>query len=108
MKRIRILMLLVTTSVLSSYGLAADAPQKRGATGPFEISLVVTENGGELFNSWDRPTVKRFNVAPVKVASRGKFLSAVVLFKGCKADGSGNCNAELDIIAYDPKGKVYG
>ena len=108
MKRFRILISLVTSGVFSSYGLAADAPQKTVVAGPFEINLVVTENGDELFNSWDRPTGKPFNVVPVKVAPRGKFLSAVVLFKGCKADGSGNCNAELDIIAYDPKGKVYG
>ena len=97
-------MLLATSAVFSSYGLAADAPQKTGVAGLFEISLVVTENGNELFNSWDRPTGRSFNVAPVKVAPRGRFLSAVVLFKGCKADGSGNCNAELDIVAYDPKG----
>lgn len=108
MKRFRILISLVASAAFSSYGLAADAPQKTAASGAFEISLVVTENGGELFNSWDQPTGKRFNVIPVKVAPRGKFLYAVVLFKGCKADGSGNCNAELDIIAYDPKGKVYG
>jgi hypothetical protein len=108
MKRFHILISLVASAVFSAYGLAADAPQKAAAAGLFEISLVVTENGDELFNSWDRPKAKPFNVVPVKVAPRGKFLSAVVLFKGCKADGSGNCNAELDIVAYDPKGKVYG
>ena len=108
MKRFCILLSLVTSVVFSSYDLAADAPQKTAVAGPFEISLVVTENGDEFFNSWDRPTGKPFNVVPVKVAPRGKFLSAVILFKGCKADGSGNCNAELDIVAYDPKGKVYG
>ena len=108
MKRFRILRSLVTSAVFSSYGLAADALQKTAAAGPFEINLLVTENGDELFNSWDRPTGKPFNAVPVKVAPRGKFLSAVVLFKGCKADGSGDCNAELDIVAYDPKGKIYG
>ena len=108
MKRFRILMLLVTSALVSSYDLAADAQKKTGVAAPFEISLVVTEKGDELFNSWDRPTGRAFNVASIKVAPRGRLLSAVVLFKGCKADGSGNCNAELDIVAYDPKGKVYG
>jgi hypothetical protein len=108
MNRFRILILLATSAVFLSHGLAADAPRKKEAVGPFEISLVVTENGEELFNSWDRPTGKPFNVVPVKVAPRGRFLSAVVLFRGCKADGSGNCNAELDLVAYDPKGNIYG
>ncbi len=78
------------------------------ASAAFEISLVVTEKGKELFDSWDRPTGKPFSAEPVKVAPQGKFLSAVILFKGCKTDSSGNCNAEPDIVAYDPKGKVYG
>jgi hypothetical protein len=30
------------------------------------------------------------------------------MFKGCKGDASGNCNAVVDFVAYDPKGKVYG
>jgi len=108
MKHFCIFVSLVTYAVFSSYGFAADAPQKNAIAGPFEIYLVVTEHGNELFSSWDRPTGKPFSAVPVKIAPRGKFLSAIVLFKGCKADGSGNCNAELDIVAYDPKGKVYG
>jgi hypothetical protein len=87
---------------------AADAPMKSVAPQPFEVNLTITEKGNELFDSWDHPTGKRFNIEPVKVAPRGRFLSAVVLFKGCKPDSAGNCNAVMDIVAYDPKGKVYG
>ncbi len=94
--------LLWVLALVSSATWSADVVQ------PFEVNLTVTEKGNELFNSWDRPTGKPFNVEPVKVASRGKFLSAVVLFKGCKPDASGNCNATMDIVAYDPKGKIYG
>jgi len=88
--------------------MAVDAPKNTAGPEPFEVNLTVTEKGNELFNSWDRPTGKLFKVEPIKVASRGKFLSAVVLFKGCKPDISGNCNAVIDIVAYDPKGKIYG
>ena len=108
MKHVCILVSLATSAAFSCYGFAADAPKTNAIANPFEIHVVVTEHGNELFDSWDRPTGKPFNVVPVKVASRGQFLSAVVLFKGCKADGAGNCNAELDIFAYDPNGKVYG
>jgi hypothetical protein len=73
-----------------------------------EIQLIVTAEGRALFESWDSPNGKPFEIVPVTIAPRGKFLSAVVLFKGCKADASGTCNVELDIVAYDPAGKVYG
>ena len=69
---------------------------------------VVTAEGDKLFDSWDHPTGKPFSVVPVKVAKRGEFLSAVVLFKTCQPDAAGNCNVEMDITAFDPKGRVYG
>lgn len=92
----------------SAAAWAVDAPKNAARPEPFEVNLMVTEKANELFNSWDRPTGKPFKVEPIKVAPRGKFLSAVVLFKGCKPDTSGNCNAVMDIVAYDPKGKIYG
>jgi hypothetical protein len=95
-------------TLAASVTWAADAPMKGDAPQPFEVNLTVTEKGGELFDSWARPTGKQFIVEPVNVAPRGKFLSAVVLFKGCKPDSAGNCNAVMRIVAYDPKGKVYG
>jgi hypothetical protein len=95
-------------SVWLSWTTAADAPPKAIDSATLVINLVVTEKGDVLFDSWDHPTGKPFSAEPIKVATRGKFLSAVIFFKGCKADRSGNCNAILDIIAYDPKGNVYG
>lgn len=89
-------------------GMAADPPPKTIRSAALEINVIVTEKGNELFDTWDKPTGRQFNVEPVKVASRGKFLSAVVLFKGCHADRAGDCNVDMDIIAYDPNGKIYG
>jgi len=77
-----------------------------------EVSLsaqvVVTAKGRELFHAWESNPAGGFSVVPVKVANRAEFLSAVVLFKDCAGDSNGNCNAVLDITAYDPNGKVYG
>ena len=73
-----------------------------------KATLVVTEHGQELFESWEHPNGKSFNVVPVKIAKRGAFLSAVILFTDCAADTSGRCNVVVDITAYDPLGKVYG
>jgi hypothetical protein len=99
--------LLILISVLASLFIAdqpANAQEKTGLT----IDLIVTAQGRELFDSWDNPNGKPFEIVPAKMAPRGKFLSAVVLFTGCKADASGNCNVEIDIVAYDPVGKTYG
>ena len=87
--------------------MAADAQSSSGRSA-FEISVVITDRGNAIFDAWDHPTGKSFNVDSIKVAPRGKFLSALVTFKGCKADKSGNCNADMDITAYDPSGKIYG
>jgi len=94
----------VFCSLAVADGSAANAQQDTG----LKIDLIVTAQGRELFESWDNPNGKPFEIAPVKIAPRGRFLSAVVLFRGCKADASGNCNVALDIVAYDPAGKVYG
>jgi hypothetical protein len=103
MKRLQIVFAVVASALLPMPALAADSPKKLGDRGPFEISVTVTDKSDELFDSWDRPTGKPFGVEPIKSALRGKLLSAVVLFKGCKPVSSGNCNAVMDITAYDPE-----
>jgi hypothetical protein len=100
--------LLIFLSAVAAVSSVAASTNKSPSPQSFEVALTVTDKGDELFNSWDRPTGKAFNVEPVKTAARGKFLSAVVLFKGCKPDSAGNCDAVMDIVAHDPKGKVYG
>jgi hypothetical protein len=101
-------MLVMLMSAISLLAVAC-GPASKAQEGPgLEIDLIVTAEGRELFDFWANPNGKPFEIAPVKIAPRGQFLSAVVLFRDCKADASGNCNVELDIVAYDPAGKVYG
>lgn len=89
-------------------GLAANekSPTKQGSG--FEIHVVVTTNGRELFKTWNSGARQPFHIDAVKVAERGPFLSAVVLFNGCRANSNGDCDVDLDIVAYDPTGKLYG
>jgi hypothetical protein len=83
--------------------------QAQGPTSKdLSLTIIVTAKGDELFRSWDRPSGKPFTAEPVDAVRRGQFLSAVVLFQGCKPDAAGNCNVEMDITAYDPKGRTYG
>lgn len=100
--------LIVVSAVAVSAAVAAEAPKKPAAGPGFEVQVIVTDKGDEFFTSWDRPTGRPFNLIPVKEAPRGKLLSTVILFKGCKADAAGNCNTVMDIVTYDPKGNIYG
>ena len=103
---VKALLALVAAAIAST--VLAQEPNTQGDGPTLSIDVIVTAKGDELFNSWDRPTGKPFSVVPVKVAQRGEFLSAVMLFRGCRPDTAGNCNVEMDITAFDPNGRVYG
>ena len=70
-------------------------------------NLIVTAEGRALFEAWRTNPPDGFSIQPVEVVERGKFLTAAVLFTGCSANESGNCNALVDITALDPNGEVY-
>jgi len=98
-----------TLALALSFGCVAFAAGEAAVDSPaFEIALAVTDRGNAIFEAWDDPTGRAFSLESIKTAKRGKFLSALVLFKGCKPDNAGNCDAEVDFTAYDPSGKVYG
>jgi hypothetical protein len=103
----RLIQIQLAASVMWVLGAAAADPPKVFPS-PFKINIHVTAKGDELFENWDRPTGKDFSVDSIKIAPRGTFLSAVILFRACKPDSSGTCNAVVDIVAYDPNGKTYG
>ena len=88
--------------VLTAFG------QAHAADAGISANLYVTADGRELFHAWETNPAGGFSVVPVKVANRGDFLAAVILFKECAPGPDGNCNALVDITAYDPTGKVYG
>jgi hypothetical protein len=95
-------------SLLASLMFLVMAGQPHAADPLLSANLFVTAEGNELFRAWETDPAGGFSIVPVKVARRGEFLSAVVLFTGCAASIDGNCNAVLDITAFDPSGKVYG
>ena len=72
------------------------------------VNLVVTPNGQQLYQAWQRPSGRAFQAESATLAQRGQFLSAVVIFQGCQPDTAGHCNVDMDIVAYDPAGRVYG
>jgi hypothetical protein len=94
--------------LLASLMFLVMAGQSHAAESLLSASVFVTAEGNELFRAWETDPAGGFSIVPVKGARRGEFLSAVVLFTGCAADNDGNCNAVLDITAFDPSGKVYG
>jgi len=96
----------ITVASLTALGVAAAETSSPAPSTTFELSVVVTDRGKSILDTWDYRTGQRFEISPTKVAPWGKFLSALLLFKGCRPDKRGNCNADVDIIAYDPKGNV--
>jgi len=88
--------------------VAADLPPPARLHPALEIHLVVTAQRQELLRAWQQPSGRPFHVESVGLAERGQPLSAVVLFQGCQPDAAGACNVDMDIVAYDPAGKVYG
>jgi hypothetical protein len=106
MKRLLIVPALVASLACGRAIAADDVPLTK--PGEFEVHVVITDRGDEIFDAWDNPTGKPFTVDSIKTAPRGTFLSALVMFKNCRADKAGNCDAVVDIVAYDPSGKVYG
>jgi hypothetical protein len=94
--------------VLAALLFVAAVGQACASDSSLKASLFITAKGAELFQAWNTNPAGGFSIVPVKVAQRGEFLSAVVLFSGCAAAKDGNCNALLDITAFDPSGDVYG
>ena len=80
---------------------------QQGPDTSLTLNVIVTASGDALFRAWDRGA-SGFSVTPAVRPQRGQFLSAVVLFRGGQPDAAGNCNAEMDITAYDPNGQKYG
>ena len=82
--------------------LLAGAP----TTAAFTASLLVTNQPSTLFMRWEQG--EKIELPNVQKARRGEPIAALLLFSGCGADRSGNCDVKADIVVLDPSGKVYG
>jgi hypothetical protein len=105
MKNITLIALLFGICVI---GKAYAEPPGLLAPNKFVVEAMVIESSDELFDQWDHPDGKNFSIVPIKIAEREKPISAIIMFKNCRANSSSECNAIADITIYDPNGNVYG
>ena len=78
------------------------------ATGPkLDIRLLVTDEPDKVFHPTKGPDGKFASAEPLKVASRGQLIAAVVFFKDCQPDSAGNCNVDVDLQGLSPNGSLF-
>ena len=81
-----------------------DTSERKSVKG-FGGHLIIVEDPRAFINEWMKPeTPKIKSVTDVK---RGELIGAFVLFAGCKPDGAGVCNSEVDYVVLKPDGSVY-
>jgi hypothetical protein len=72
-----------------------------------DIHILVTAQPERVFHPTKGPDGKFPQAEPVKVASRGQLIAALVYFKDCRADTAGNCNVDVDLQGVAPGGAVF-
>lgn len=76
------------------------------ASGSFAVRQVATTEPEQLMEDWNKPSpgVRIVETSKVK---RNQPIVTFILFTGCKADQSGNCNVTVDFDVSDPAKKIY-
>jgi len=71
--------------------------------------LLITNDPDGFFEQWNRPQSPGYkpNMSTVSEAKRGDTVMAIILFSGCGADKTGNCNSQVDFKVYNPDGSLY-
>lgn len=72
-----------------------------------DIRILVTAEPEKVFHPTKGPDGKYSQAQPLKVAPRGKPISALVFFRDCKPDAGGNCNVDVDVQGVTPSGALF-
>ena len=91
---------------LDKQGKSLPDADDRKAIGDFGAQLIFTNDEQALFKKWATPseTVDLYTVESVQI---NQPISAFIIFSGCKATSSGNCNVSMRFRIIQPDGKVY-
>jgi hypothetical protein len=86
-----------------------DTPWRKAAGG-FGAMLLLTDKPEEFLEAWSRPPSPDYRpvLQSTTTSQRGGQVASVVVFRGCKPDKAGNCNAEVDYRLLRPDKTVYG
>jgi hypothetical protein len=68
--------------------------------------LIATVDKDTLMSDWAKPTSGAYLTNDSQTV-RNKPIFTFIIFKGCTADKSGNCNVTADYETTDPNGNLY-
>ncbi len=81
----------------------------QGSVGNLGAMVLITNDPEGFFEQWNKPPSpdRKPELSTVSKVKRGDVVMAIVVFSGCSADKSGNCNSKVDFKVINPDGSVY-
>ena len=70
--------------------------------------VFLSENPDQIYSSWNNGPNNGVKITALPVIDNGKRFEAIVIFSGCVADESGNCNVVADWSVNTVTGKSLG
>jgi hypothetical protein len=105
-----VVMLMISTGAMAGWtapdGAKIADTDFRKSNGQFISQLVLVSDAQKLYSDWEKPSTY-FHATETQSVSRNSEISAFVIFGGCKADKSGNCNVTVNFKITAPDGSVY-
>lgn len=82
----------------------------RKSAGSLGAMILLTDKPQEFFEAWKRPPSPDYQPQLQSTASshRGGNVASIIVFRGCKPDTNGNCDADVDFRLLRPDQSVYG
>lgn len=78
----------------------------RKSIGDFGAQLILVADERELFKRWATPS-ETVDVKTTNSVKVNGFISAFIVFSGCKANAKGDCDVSMRFRVVQPDGKVY-
>lgn len=107
-------LVILVSPVVSDAAIAQDGWQSNGkevtgrpdfaASGGFGVMQIATNDPDQLMVEWRKPT-PGVSVKGSTQTPRHRQITTFLVFKGCRADASGNCNVTADFDVFNPTGK---
>jgi hypothetical protein len=108
--RILIFLLMIPTVAVAGWinkqGEKLPNSDDRKAVGDFGAQLILVADERELFKRWATPS-ETVDVKTTDTVEVNGFISAFIVFSGCKANAKGDCDVSMRFRVTQPDGKVY-
>ena len=87
---------------------SASGEEWQSYDGNFMAMVFLSENPDQIYSSWNNGPNNGVKITALPVIDNGKRFEAIVIFSGCVADESGNCNVVADWSVNTVTGKSLG